>query len=234
MALIWIDTETTGLDARKHRLLEVAAIATDDQLQEIARFERVIRWEPAAAIAAGRPEVIEAHEVVPVVLEMHAANGLWGEVAASTTEMHEVDEQLAAFISQHAPKSVLAGSTVSFDRGFLEVNLPRSAAALHYRHLDVTSVNELARRFWPAVEDARPRASGGHRAMADIADSLAVARYYATALAPAFQRTYTPDMALTGTTINPGQTYVIPTEVPVTAPINPSVVVTLPKPKKSK
>lgn len=181
--LIWCDLETTGLNAAADRILEIALILTDDSLREVARFHRVTNEAGAANL----------RQVDRKVLEMHASNGLWNESLLASGECHHrgvhrksamgvLDCELVEWMSNHAciiPQ--LAGSTVSFDRNFLEKWLPDFAAKLHYRNLDVSSLNEMAKRFWPSVYERRPRNPDGvaHRAMPDIEESLAVARYYA-------------------------------------------------------
>lgn len=193
--LVWVDTETTGLNPRHDRLLEIAAIVTDDALVEVARFHvvtgeaRLIKWNDAGAVD-------------PYVLKMHMSNGLWGESLAKGVPLAGAVLRLVAFLTNHAievlpatettpEKKVLpqlAGSTVSFDRNFLEVHAFDATKLLHYRSLDVTSINEMARRFWPAIHAGRPRSTDNvaHRAMPDIEQSLATARYYAAALGGGF------------------------------------------------
>jgi oligoribonuclease len=176
--LVWIDLETTGLDPRKDRLLEVAAIVTDDAFVELARWQRVVR-----------PYGFEPEWLDPVVRQMHTDNGLLGEVTAATLRRAGVDVLLRDFIETQrkligADLPVLAGSSVHFDREFMRWHLPLALERLHYRQLDVSSINELARRVWPAVYAARPQSAGTHRAMADLEDSIKLARYYARALEP--------------------------------------------------
>lgn len=196
--LIWIDTETTGLVATKERVLEVAAVVTDDALNEVARFERV----------TNEARFVNFDLVDPYVVEMHFTNGLWRESMMQENVFRSsldcVDKDLVNFIMEHAhversittndgsvkrimDKPQLAGSTISFDRAFMDVHLPRSAASVHYRNVDVSSFNEVAKRFWPSVFEGRPRGGGTrHRAMDDILDSLAVMRYYISHLGPRF------------------------------------------------
>jgi oligoribonuclease len=207
--LVWLDLETTGLDPRIDSVLEVAAVVTDDDLREVARFERVIHHEGIDRLAELRPESEDATfakaaaGIDVVVARMHTANGLWRAIAESTHLLSDVDGDLAAFLRQYAVKvetlvdsvtgdSVkrvikpqLAGSTISFDRSFLVEDLPLAHAELHYRNVDVTTLNELARRFWPEVHAACPRKLEiAHRAMADIEESIAVCRHYLSRLAP--------------------------------------------------
>lgn len=164
--IVWIDTETTGLSARHERLLEVAAIATNDDLVEVARYQAV----------TDQARGLDFTKVDPYVLEMHCKNGLWGESIARGKPLGDVTTTLANFILCHSvivpaqlatpehPATVerviappLGGSTVSFDREFLKEHCPAAAKLLHYHHIDITSFNEMAKRAWPSVYAARPR-----------------------------------------------------------------------------
>jgi len=183
----FIDIETTGLAPTSEKILEVACIITDDQLREIARMECVTD-------AARHHEYVRMHQVVR---DMHYGNGLWMESLRSNLPVNSKDGEsaetlLTTFIETHCPilskkdPPVLAGSTVSFDRAFLDVHMPGVTKRLHYRNLDVTSINELAKGFWPEVYKNRPAGNGAenakHRAMADIEVSLETARYYSRML----------------------------------------------------
>lgn len=202
--LIFVDLETTGLNPRGgdewtdtgDTILEVAAIVTNDDLAEVARFHRV------TSEARRHP----LHQVDPFVRQMHVDNGLWNESILAvelpdggSAHLMDVDDDFSRFIAEHCYGTVpiegtvlepkhgpqLAGNTVSFDRGFMEVHLPKSAALLHYRSLDVTALNETARRFWPEVHASRPRqATAAHRAMPDVEHSLWILRYYSNRLGP--------------------------------------------------
>lgn len=185
MALCWIDLETTGLDCSKDKILEVACIVTDDTFDEVARFH-------AVTDSAGR---VCLSDLNTKVVEMHTKNGLLAESIAVGNNWHNttgvVLSKLATFILDNAvvqakdPEEniypILAGSTVSFDRSFLPAMV---TGWLHYRSLDVTSLNETAKRCWPEVHEGRPQGRKLHRAMPDIEDSIALARYYRNALKP--------------------------------------------------
>jgi oligoribonuclease len=194
--LAWIDLETTGLSPRVDRVLEVACVVTDDQLHEVARFERVAHHEDASALARlfdGREptqsEVDGAGAtagVDPYVVRMHAQNGLWSLCETSPHSVASIDAELTTFLRYQTPELMqLAGSTISFDRAFLAEHMKQTLAAIHYRNVDVTSFNEVARRFWPTVHDSRPRTGRAHRAMSDILESIAVLRHYVADLMPA-------------------------------------------------
>ena len=202
--LLWIDLETTGLVPGTDHVLEVAAVVTDDALREVARFERVCYHSASRQLAALPAECTDeqaraaSKSIDPYVVKMHAANGLWSASATAGEDLASVDAQLAEFIAEHTeidadPTSKnygkpilpqLAGSTISFDRSFMAEDLPTALAAAHYRNLDVSSLNEMAKRFWPAVFENRPRAETAHRGMSDILASIETARYYASALQP--------------------------------------------------
>lgn len=201
--LAWIDLEATSLVAAAHSLLEVAAIVTDDQLVEVGRFHRVVHWEGAERFAHLGPDssdeafanAASAAEIDRVVVEMHAKNGLWPEAAKSLHSLAAVDDQLAGFLAQVAMatdattgqrvKAQIAGSSIWFDRSLMVVSLPRALAQLHYRTVDVTTLNELARRSWPGLHAGKPARRELHRAMPDIEDSLTLCRYYVEQIASA-------------------------------------------------
>ncbi len=195
--IIFTDLETTGLSASRHRVLEAAVIATDDKFVELGRFTAVAHWAPAQQLQTARADRAIAAAfwgVDPYVLDMHTKNGLWSASAASTLSLADVDRLVAGFVAEvcaahgvtpgEKTGPQLAGNTINFDRAFLQVDLPQTHALLHYRNVDVTTLNEMARRFWPEVHAARPRAGNTHRAAADVAESLETARYYAARLAP--------------------------------------------------
>jgi oligoribonuclease len=189
--LAWIDLEATGLVATEHAILEVATIMTDDRLQEVGRFQRVVHWEPAKLLVHLEVNSTEdqfalaaaSMRLDPVVIELHTRNGLWAEAASSAHTLADVDDQLTNFLArisvgQNAQKAQIAGSSIWLDRSFMSVSLPRALHQLHYRCVDVTTLNELARRFWPKLYQGIPGKRGIHRAMPDIEDSLALCRYY--------------------------------------------------------
>lgn len=191
--IVWIDLETTGLDVTKDVVLEVAAIITDDALVEIARFSEVCHWQLARGLLDGYTCNID-----PYVVKMHTDNGLWLASSEATARRLTVDEWLETFIVKHVEAvgkklgPQLGGSTINFDRAFLKAQFPLTHSTLHYRNVDVTTLNELARRFWPAVHAARPRnASAAHRAAADVEESLNLARYYTQALGPMLNKDQT-------------------------------------------
>lgn len=170
---LFLDLETTGLDPSTDRILEVAAILLDDGMSVVLdTFERVI----------GYPRV--AHKTLdPVVLNMHEANGLWDACTHSHHHISDVDNDLERMLKNY-DKPIMCGNSIHFDRAFMSVHMPRSLARLHYRMIDCSSLNEMAKIAWPGVHARRPTLSAGvaHRAMADAEESLLLARYYGTTL----------------------------------------------------
>lgn len=174
--IVWIDCEMTGLDAKNDALIEVAVIVTDSDLVPLgAGIDLVI---------APPPGVVETMN--DVVREMHTASGLINELADGVS-MDEARAQVMAYVRQYVPegrKAPLAGNSIGTDKVFLERDMPELIEHLHYRVIDVSSIKELARRWYPRAYFASPRKNGGHRALADIADSIDELRYYRAALLP--------------------------------------------------
>lgn len=168
--LIWIDCETTGLNPATDRLLEVAVIVTDDALAEVARFHRVF----------GNARVIDFRACALPVQDMHTKSGMWCASLLSANDDASVDEALSEFLhGVKADGAPTAGSTVGFDRGFVQRYLPKTYARIGYRSVDVSSLTELAKRFWPDVFKAKPEMKDPpHRAIADIENSIALLRFY--------------------------------------------------------
>jgi len=199
--LAFLDLETTGLDPRKERILEVACIITDDKFVEVKRDGWLVRCDR------------QFHELDEYVRDMHTKSGLWKDLSVDEwggTAIDAVDYQLAELLREHAVKlgkddkgkvtldrPQLAGNTISFDRAFMKMYLPNAEAELHYRNLDVSSINELMRRANPKVWEGRPRLSesAAHRAMADCEDSLTVCRYYAERVGGILVAVPSPDNA---------------------------------------
>lgn len=173
--LIWCDTETTGLKPKDDALLEVAIVVTDNGLNEVAAQSWVL------PLAPDDPRRVNAHAVVQ---EMHAKNGLWDECAALADETLPgyVEVKVAdilAFVRQYteAKSGPICGSTIGFDRAFLEHHMPEVAAHFSHRNLDVSVFTELALRFYPEAYEKRPK-GGGHRALPDIRASIEMLRYW--------------------------------------------------------
>ncbi len=172
--IVWIDCEMTGLNLTTDALIEVAALVTDYELNQLGDGIDLVIKPPAEALA----------QMDDFVRDMHTSSGLLDELATGTT-MTEAEAQLLAYIREWAPeasKAPLGGNTVGTDRGFLLRDMPELEAHLHYRIIDVSSIKELALRWFPRAFFASPKKEGGHRALADIRESIAELRYYREAI----------------------------------------------------
>ncbi|MBM3691547.1 MAG: oligoribonuclease [Actinobacteria bacterium] len=169
--IVWIDCEMTGLDLTKDVLVEVACIVTEADLTELDEgFQVVIRPDDLSILDG----------MVEVVKQMHTDSGLITEIP-NGIPLGLAEEQLLAYIKSHIPeprKSPLAGSSVYVDRSFLIRDMPRVDNHLHYRLLDVSSVKEIARRWYPRVYFGTPAKVGNHRALSDIKESIEELRFY--------------------------------------------------------
>ncbi|GAA3913290.1 oligoribonuclease [Amorphoplanes auranticolor] len=168
---MWIDCEMTGLDLGKDALIEVAALVTGPDLDVLGDgIDLVIHADDAALDAM--PEVVR---------EMHAKSGLTDEVRRSTVTMAEAEEAVLAYIKQFVPNprsAPLCGNSIATDRGFLARDMPALDDFLHYRMIDVSSIKELARRWYPRVYFGQPQKGLAHRALADIRESIRELEYY--------------------------------------------------------
>ena len=172
--LVWIDCEMTGLDLVNDALIEVAALVTDTELNVLGDGIDVVIRPPQAAL----------EQMLDVVRTMHTTSGLLEELAAGTT-MAEAEEMVLGYIREHVPtarKAPLAGNTVFVDRGFLARDMPALEAHMHYRIVDVSSIKELVRRWYPRVYFNSPIKSGGHRALSDIRESIEELKFYRQAV----------------------------------------------------
>lgn len=172
--IVWIDCEMTGLDLVEDALVEVAALVTDSELNVLGDGVDLVVKPPAAAVEQMRD----------VVREMHTSSGLLTELDAGVT-LEEAQAAVLDYVRQYVAeprKAPLAGNSVATDRGFLARDMPELEQYLHYRIIDVSSVKELARRWYPRVYFASPAKKGGHRALADIRESIQELKYYREAL----------------------------------------------------
>ncbi|PPK68977.1 oligoribonuclease [Actinokineospora auranticolor] len=169
--LVWIDCEMTGLDLGRDALIEIAALVTDSELNVLGDgVDLVIHTDDAHL--AGMPEVVR---------EMHARSGLTDEVRASALTLAEAEAQVLAYVREWVPESrtaPLCGNSIATDRGFIARDMPELDGHLHYRMVDVSSIKELARRWYPRVYYAQPDKGLAHRALADIRESIRELRYY--------------------------------------------------------
>jgi len=166
-----MDLEMTGLDTARHTIVEIATLVTDDQLEVVAEG-------PDLVVTASDAQLAQMDEVVRT---MHASSGLLDAIAASTTTLEDAGAQTLEFLQAHLPgpgQVPLAGSSIGTDRRFLAAHLPEVEQWFHYRIVDVSTVKELCRRWYPAVYAAAPRKHGAHRALDDIRESLAELVHY--------------------------------------------------------
>jgi oligoribonuclease len=172
--LVWIDCEMTGLDIERDALVEIACLVTDAELNLFDEGVDVIIKPPAEALAS-MPEVVR---------EMHTASGLLDELPSGVT-VAEAQDIMLGYVRGHVgePKKVpLCGNSIATDRWFIARDMPELDAYLHYRMVDVSSIKELARRWYPRAYFASPLKHGGHRALADIRESVQELRYYREAV----------------------------------------------------
>jgi oligoribonuclease len=169
--LVWIDCEMTGLDLGKDKLIEVAALVTDPDLKVLGDgIDLVIHADDAALDAM--PEIVR---------DMHAKSGLTEEVRRSPITMAEAEEIVLAYIKEFVPNprtAPLCGNSIATDRGFLARDMPTLDSYLHYRMIDVSSIKELCRRWYPRVYFGQPAKGLAHRALADIRESIRELEYY--------------------------------------------------------
>jgi len=172
--IVWIDCEMTGLNLRADALVEVAAVVTDSELNVLGEGVDVVIAPPAAAL----------DQMNDFVRDMHTSSGLIEEMPAGMT-LEEAEQAVLDYVREWVPdpgKAPLAGNSVGTDKMFLDRDMPELVGHLHYRIVDVSSIKELARRWYPRVYFASPKKEGGHRALADILESIDELRYYREAL----------------------------------------------------
>ncbi len=168
--LVWIDCEMTGLDIGRDALIEIACLVTDADLNLLDEGIDLIIKPPAEAVEA----------MADVVRDMHTASGLLAELPGGIA-VTEAQELVLGYVRRHVsePRKVpLCGNSIATDRWFIARDMPELDAYLHYRMVDVSSIKELARRWYPRAYFASPAKHGGHRALADIKESVQELRYY--------------------------------------------------------
>jgi len=173
--LVWMDLEMTGLDPARHVIVEIATVVTDDDLTVIAEG-------PDLVVHAG-PEQLAAME--PVVRDMHTRSGLLSAIGASTLTLEDAGRQTLDFLKIHVPAKgsvPLCGNSIGTDRRFLAAQLPEIENWLHYRSVDVSTVKELCRRWYPEVLTAAPEKKTAHRALDDVLESVAELAFYRQAI----------------------------------------------------
>lgn len=170
-----MDLEMTGLDPARHVIVEIATLITDDDLSTVAEGPDLVVHQPPEALAA----------MDQVVQEMHARSGLLDAIEASTVSLDAAGRETLDFIRSHVPEPgtvPLCGNSVATDRQFLAAHLPEVDQYLHYRCIDVSTVKELCRRWYPEAFAAAPKKQGTHRALDDIRESVIELSYYRDAI----------------------------------------------------
>ena len=172
--IVWIDCEMTGLSLAKDALIEVAALVTDFELNQLGDGVDLVIKPPAEAL----------EQMDDFVRDMHTTSGLLADLDHGIA-MDEAQAQVLDYVREWVPearRAPLGGNTVGTDRGFLARDMPELEAHLHYRIIDVSSIKELSRRWYPRAYFNSPKKAGGHRALADIRESIAELRYYREAV----------------------------------------------------
>ncbi|HVD29607.1 MAG TPA: oligoribonuclease [Mycobacteriales bacterium] len=169
--LVWVDCEMTGLDLRKDALIEIAALVTDSELRVLDDGVDVVIGAPAEQLDG----------MATVVRDMHAASGLTDLVRTSLLTVPEAEQIVLAHLRKHVPDArtvPLCGNSIATDRAFIARDMPELDAFLHYRMVDVSSIKELCRRWYPRVYFSQPQKGLSHRALADVRESVRELRYY--------------------------------------------------------
>lgn len=169
--LVWMDLEMTGLDHTTEVIVEIATLVTDDDLEIVAEGPDLVVHQP--------DEVLDRMD--PFVVDMHTKSGLLDAIRASTVSLEAAGEATLAFIREHVPEAAtvpLCGNSIGTDRRFLAAYLPEIEEYLHYRSIDVSSVKELVKRWYPGLNGSRPHKPGTHRALDDIRQSVDELRFY--------------------------------------------------------
>ncbi len=169
--LVWMDLEMTGLDATRDVIVEIATIVTDNELNIVAEGPDLVIHQPEDALA----------KMDPFVVDMHTRSGLLASIRSSTVNLEAAGAATLAFIKEHVPEAStvpLCGNSIGMDRRFLTAYLPDIENWLHYRSIDVSSVKELVRRWYPNVKNDLPHKNGTHRALDDIRASISELQFY--------------------------------------------------------
>ena len=176
--IVWIDCEMTGLDTANDSLVEIAALVTDSELNVLGEGVDIVIHAPDSALDA----------MVPVVRDMHASSGLTEEIRQSTVTIAEAEKAVLDYVREWVPvggSAPLAGNSIGTDRAFLARDMPELNSYLHYRMIDVSSIKELCKRWYPRIYFGQPEKGMSHRALADIKESIRELQFYrATAFVP--------------------------------------------------
>ena len=169
--IVWIDCEMTGLETSSDALVEIAALVTDSELNVLGEGVDIVIHAPDAKL----------DEMLPVVRDMHASSGLTEEIRRSTVTLAEAEKAVLEYIREWVPVSgfaPLAGNSIGTDRGFIARDMPELNGYLHYRMIDVSSIKELCKRWYPRIYFGQPDKGMSHRALADIKESIRELQYY--------------------------------------------------------
>jgi oligoribonuclease len=173
--IAWMDLEMTGLDATKDVIVEIATLVTDDELNIVAEGPDLVVHQPEEALA----------DMDEVVLKMHTSSGLLDAIRSSEVSLADAGTATMEFLTAHIdqPRTVpLAGNSIGMDRRFLTAYLPEIEEFLHYRSIDVSTIKELSRRWYPDKMGGLTKGASAHRAMDDIKESVAELRYWREAV----------------------------------------------------
>ncbi|MEV5572379.1 oligoribonuclease [Spirillospora sp. NPDC052269] len=172
--LVWVDCEMTGLDLRNDALIEIAALVTDSELNILDEGVDVVIKPPQESLT----------QMSKIVRDMHTSSGLLDVLPGGVT-LAEAEQTVLDYVRKHVrepKKAPLCGNSIATDRSFLARDMPALDGHLHYRMVDVSSIKELSRRWYPRAYFASPEKKGGHRALADITESIVELRYYRAAV----------------------------------------------------
>jgi len=173
--LVWIDLEMTGLDVEHDVIVEIACVATSTELELLDDGIDIVVHQPAEAF----------DRMDEVVRRMHTKSGLLDEIASSTVSLTDAGAEVLDYVRRHVPeagRAPMCGNSIGMDRRFLDRYLPELDRYLHYRSIDVSSLKELCRRWYPEIYRKRPSKSEQHRALGDIVESVHELRYYRDAI----------------------------------------------------
>jgi oligoribonuclease len=194
--LVWIDCEMTGLDLGSDRLIEIAALVTDAELNVLGDGIDVVIHTDDDALSG----------MVEVVTRMHTRSGLIEEVRASTVDVASAETMVLDYIREHvkqAKTAPLCGNSIATDRGFIARDMPKLDDYLHYRMIDVSSIKELCRRWYPRIYFGQPEKGLAHRALADIHESIRELKYYRRTVFVAPPGPSTSDIAAVAADLGP-------------------------------
>ena len=202
--LVWIDCEMTGLDLKSDRLIEIAALVTDADLNILGEGIDVVIHAPEDSLTG----------MIEVVAQMHDKSGLTEEVRASTVDVPSAEQMVLDYIRgqvKQAKTAPLAGNSIATDRGFIARDMPVLDDFLHYRMIDVSSIKELCRRWYPRIYFGQPEKGLAHRALADIHESIRELKYYRRTAFVAPPGPSTSDIAAVAAEL--GTSAIAPTEI---------------------